>query len=381
MISPLDELIRLVSSDEYMAKLEALLTTLGANPSKYRKGGALRVLMRAQAMTFSGLTEIMVAVIRGGFLDLAEGPWLTLLARYVFGVERQAAQAPSGAVKFINTGGGTFLPGDYPAGSVRVFSSRTGKKYFNAEPIDLGPLATDTFDVVAVETGLESNASAGDVDSLETVLLGVEVTNDNAIVGLDEESDASLREACRARLASISDLGPRGAYLWAVRQATRLDGTPTAINRVFVPEGSWSATVDVVLASPAGAPIAGDVTAATTSIETRARPSGIKVVVAPAVEVPFDRVATIWVQRTNGLNLDALKLKAEQAIASGFGVYPIGGIKKPGEAQGALYADWLKATCKVHSSVFDVDLSSESDLFLDPNEVTTWSGSVLVRAA
>lgn len=380
-MSSLDDLITPVSSDEYMAKLEQLLTTLGADPTKFRKGGAFRVLMRAQSMTFAGLTEIMAAAIRGGFLDLAEGAWLTLLARYVFGVERRAAQPASGNETFINTGGGTFLPANYPAGSIRLYSSRTGKKYFNTEPLDLGPLATVTIGIVAAEVGAESNASAGDVDSLETSLLAVEVSNAESIVGLDEESDEDLRGACRAKLASISGLGPRGAYQWAVRQATRLDGSPTAINRVHVPEGSWSAIVSVVLASASGAPIAGDVTAATDSIEAVARPSGIKLQVTPAVEAPFGRTATIWVQRTNGLSLDALRTKADLALAKGFSTYPIGGFKKPLATSGALYADWAKALCKVHPSVFDVDLSDDADLLLDTDEVATWTGSVLVRVA
>lgn len=377
----LEDLIRPITSDEYLATFEGILSKLGKDPSKFRRGGVLRVLMRAQAMTFAGLTELMVAAIRSGFLDLAEGAWLTLLARYVFGVERRGAQPASGNVQFINTGGGSFAPADYPVGSVRIYSSRTGKKYFNAEPLDLAPLQTKSVGVVAVELGAASNASSGDVDSLETSLLGVEVTNEDAIVGLEEDSDEELRSACRARLASISDLGPRGAYLWAVRQAKRLDGTPTAINRVHVPEGSWNAIVPVILASPSGAPIGADVTAAETSIEAVARPSGIKVQVSSAVEVPFARGVTIWAQRTNGQNLDAIRTKAEQAIATGLSTYPIGGIKKPSQAQGALYADWLKGLCKVHPTVFDVDLSVESDLLLASNEVATWAGSVQVRVA
>lgn len=380
-MNTLEDLITKVSADEYVSTFEGILSSLGTDPTKFRKGGAFRVLMRVQAMTYSGLTELMVAAIRSGFLDLAEGTWLTLLARYVFGVERRAAQAASGDETFTNTGGGTFSPGDYPIGSVRIYSKRTGKKYFNAEPLDLGPFATTTIGIVAIEVGAASNASAGDIRELETSLLGVEITNAEAVVGLEEESDEDLRRACRARLASISGLGPRGAYEWAVRQATRLDGTPTAINRVHVPEGSWTAIVRVILAGASGAPIAGDVTAATESIESTSRPSGIKVEVESAVEVPFDRVGTIWVRRTNGLNLEAIRTQADLAIATGFSVYPIGGIKKPTQAQGALYADGVKGLCKVHPSVFDVDLSDESDLFLETNEVPTWAGSVQVRVA
>lgn len=380
-MSSLDDLITPVTADEYMAKLEQLLATLGADPTKFRKGGVFRVLMRAQSMTYAGLTEIMVAAIRGGFLDLAEGAWLTLLARYVFGVERRAAQPASGNETFTNTGGGTFAPGDYPAGSVRLYSSRTGKKYFNAEPLDLPPLATVTIGIVAAAVGSDSNAAAGDVDSLETSLLSVGVTNAEAIVDLPEESDTDLRAACRAKLASISGLGPRGAYEWAVRQATRLDGTPTAINRVHVPEGSWNAIVNVILAGATGAPLAGDVTAATESIDAVARPSGIKVQVAPAVEAPFDRTVTIWVQRTNGLSLEALRVKANLALATGVSSYPIGGVRKPLSAQGALYADWVKTRCNVHPSVFDVDLSNDADLLLETDQVATWTGSVQVRVA
>ncbi len=377
---PLDALLQRVTPDEYMAKFDSVLTRLGVDVTKFRKGGVLRVLQRAQAMTFSGLTEIMYNAIRCGFLDHAEGPWLTLLAWYVFGVERRAAQPASGFVTLTNTGGGSFLPGDYPPGSVRFYASRTGKRYFNAQPLDLAPFQTKKLEVVAVEVGRDSWAAAGDIDSIETSLLGVEVTNEEAVVGLNEETDEELRAACRAKLASLSDLGPRGAYEWAVRQARRLDGTPTAINRVHVPEGSWDAIVRVTLASPSGAPIANDIAAAEEAIEAMARPSGIKVEVAAANVVPFDRTVTIWVRRTNGLDLDGVRAQAFQAIAEGISTYPIGGIRKPPHALGALYADWVRAACRVHPSVFDVDLDDESDLPLAPDAVATWAGSVQVRS-
>jgi hypothetical protein len=377
----LDDLIKPITPDEHMTTLEGILSTLGTDPSRFRKGGVLRVLMRGQAMTFSGLTTIMVAVIKSGHLDLAEGGWLTLLARYLFGVFRIAAQPASGNATFTNTGGGTFAAIDYPAGSVRIYSKRTGKKYFNAEPLAIAPFAAVTIGIVAVELGVDSNASAGDIDSLETSLLGVGVSNAEAVVWVPEESDEDLRGACRAKLATISGLGPRGAYQWAVRQAARLDGTPTAINRVWVPEGSWDSTVRVILASPSGAPIAGDVTAATTSIDAVARPSGIRVLASSAVEAPFARDVTIWVRRTNGLSLDATRTKAEQAITAGVSTYDIGGVRKPLQAQGALYTDWLKGLCNVHPAVFDVDLSDETDLLLDDNQVVTWAGTVQVRVA
>lgn len=380
MIS-LSDLITPVDADAYVARLESVLSTLGADPTKYRRGGVLRVLMRAQGMTFAGMNEIMVAAIRGGFLDLAEGAWLTLLARYVFQVERRPLVPASGNVVLTNTGGATFLAGDYPIGSVRFTSKRTGKKYYNAAPLALAAFATVTLAVVAVESGAASNAPAGYIDASETSLIGVTVTNPEAVVGLDEESDDELRDACRAKLASLNDLGPRGAYLWAVRQATRVDGSPTAINRVSVPEGSWDATVRVILASASGAPISADLTAATTSIEARTRPSGIQVTVEAAAAVSYARTATIWVQRTNGLDLSALGTQASQAIAAGMSAYPIGGFRKPNASLGALYGDWVKGACRVHPAVFDVDLSDDSDLPLAANAVPAWAGSVVVRAA
>ena len=375
----LSDLITTLSADDFVEAHEALLSSLGVDASKFRKGGAFKVLMRVQAMTLSGLTQIMVAVIRGGYLDLAEGAWLTLLAFYVFRVTRREMQPASGSVTLTNNGGGSFAPGDYPIGSVRFYSSRTKKKYYNAEPLSLAPGEKKLLGIVAVENGAASNASTGDVDSLETSLLGVTVRNLEAIVGLDEESDVELRAACQAKVESLSDLGPRGAYQWAVREARRLDGTPTAINRVFVPEGSATAIVRVILAAASGTPSAGDVTAAKTSIEARSRPSGIGVDVVAAAEVIYAPTATVWVQRTNGLDLDAIRDQASQAIANGLRSYPIGGFKKPLAQQGALYTDWVKGACRVHPSVFDVDLSDETDRHLAYNEVASWGGSILVR--
>jgi hypothetical protein len=376
-----DDLIKKVSADEYLATFKHVMGLLGTDTEKYRKGGVLRVLMRVQAMTFSGLTEIMVAAIRGGHLDLASGAWLTLLAFYVFRVDRRTEQPASGSATFTNAGGGSFAGVDYPAGSVRIFSSRTGKKYFNTEPLTLAAFGTATIGIVAVEDGVASNAAIGDIDSLETSLLSVTVTNEAAVVGLEAESDDDLRAACRAKLASISDLGAPGAYEWAVRQATRLDGSPTAINRVYVPDGSFNAIVRVVLAGASGAPIAGDVTAAETSILAMARPSGIKVEVESAVPVALAPAVTIWARRTNGLDVAATTALATLAITTGTSAYPIGGIKKPSELQGAVYSDWLKALCKVHPSIFDVDLSDDDDTYLADNEVPTWAGTVQLRVA
>src|SRR5690606_3890018 len=125
-----------------------------------------------------------VAMLKGGFLALAEDDWLTLLARHVYDVERIEGAPASGLVVLTNTGGGVYAgePGDL------VFSASSGdaegKNYRSTEPYTLpsgahGPTST-TVAVEAVEIGTASSVGAGEIDRLETALLGVACTNPSA---------------------------------------------------------------------------------------------------------------------------------------------------------------------------------------------------------
>jgi hypothetical protein len=99
----------------------------------------------------------------------------------------------------------------------------------------LSPLGTLTLDFSADEAGSDSNAAAGEIDTLVTTMLGVTCSNDTlAALGIDEESDESLRERCRAKLGMLSPNGPARRYNAVVRDADadrRLDDHALAHHR------------------------------------------------------------------------------------------------------------------------------------------------------
>ena len=379
-MNPIEDLIRPLTSDEVLERFLQILEDAKVPARSWRKAGALRTILRVASIVYSDFTVLMAAAIRGGFLDLAEGNWLTALAKYVYGVERKPATFATGKVRFKNTGGGSFAPGDYPAGSVRVYSSETKKAYLNAEPLSLGAFETKLVGIIAVEQGADSAAAPETIDSLETQLLGVEVINPDAAIGSDEENDEDLRQACRNKLASISGLRPRGVYEWAVRQARRPDGSPTNINRVVPSEASSTSEVTVYLASPSGAPLTVDLDAARDSIEAIARPAGVRVYVLPATEVAYSRSLTVWMRRTQGVDAQKIKSDVDAALREEIRKYKIGGYKKPPSNQGKLYSDFITGTAKsVHASIFDVDLNDASDLNLATGEVVTLAVTTDVR--
>ena len=55
----------------------------------------------------------------------------------------------------------------------------------------------------AVEIGAASSVGPGLVDTLQTTLTYVTVTNPASIVGSDELDDEDLRELCRNKLAAL----------------------------------------------------------------------------------------------------------------------------------------------------------------------------------
>ncbi|MBX3203996.1 MAG: baseplate J/gp47 family protein [Labilithrix sp.] len=316
-------------------------------------------------------------------MDFASGISLTLLARQMYGVDRTPATFGIGPVRMVNAGGVAYLPGENPAGSIRAENPFTGAKFFNAEALDLAPGQTKLVQFQAVTAGSAGSSPANSITHLENSLLGVTISNPSAITGRDDEDDDSLRAACRAQLASRSQLGIRGAYEWAVRQARRPDGSLTAVTRApYVSESNSVGQVHVFLATPSGAPSSEDVLACTDSIEALARPSGVTVFVSGATEVAYARVCTIYLHRGVGADARSVQNAADSNIANVIAKWPIGGIAKPGQVTRALFSDAVKQaawSAATPSHVYDVDLDDESDLPLTVSQVALNQVQVRVR--
>lgn len=372
----LDELTAPISEDSALETFLSILETLSIPARSWRKGGVARTILRILAKTYSGFTELMAAAIKAGFLDTAEGDWLSQLAYYVYGVTRIDATFATGNLTLTNNGGGVYAKNP---DEVKAKWTATGKVYSNAEAFTLNPGETKSVSFRAVEAGSSSSAPAGEIDALETFLAGVVVTNPLAVVGADAEDDADLRQRCRDKLSTLSPRGPRGAYAYAVRTATRPDGSAVDINRWQISPSSSTGVVTVYVASPSGAPDPTDMTYVANRIEEVARPDSVTVNVLAASPVAIARNLTVWCRRVDGLTATDIETLVNNALLAEITSYPIGGISKPPATQGYLYADFLAGVVKsAHSSIYDVD-GTGADIAISPGQVAVLATTITVR--
>lgn len=372
----LDELTTPITEEQALETFLSALETLGVPARSWRLGAGPRVFLRIAARTFAGYSSLIAAITRGGFLDYATGSWLTLLAFYVYGVTRIPATFATGLVRFTNTGGGVF---NEPAGQVTALWTLGKKAYVNTEAVVLGIGEEKSFAFQAVEAGSSSSVPATQVNALETVLTNVSVSNLVALVGRDEEDDATLRQRCRDRLASLSPNGPRGAYADAVRSAVRLDGSPVDVNRVRISPSSSVGMVTITVAAPGGVPVASDLTAIRLRVDTIARPDAVRATVGAASSLAVVRSLTIWARSSPGLTEAMVKGPADLALIALGRDWPIGGIAKVEGGTGYLYADAVKGVVKAaHPAIFDVD-GFDTDQALGGTQIAGLSISTSVR--
>lgn len=374
MIS-IDDLVTPVTSDQQLETMLSILETLGLQPRQWREGGSLRTILRVVASTFAAFSSLQAAFIRGAFLELSEGAWLTLLAYYVYGVSRREATFATGEVTLTNAGGGNY---PFAAGQLRVINPTTNKAYTNVDAFTLAPLSTMTISIIAVEVGAASSAGTGAINTLETQYDGVSVTNAAPVVGLDAATDPELRQLCRDKRAGRSVYGPRGAYAFAVRSTLRPDGTPANINRLSISPSSSTGIVTIYIASPTGAPDPEDLTLVLDSVNALARADTATAVVLPAVVKTIALDVTVWAEKRPGLAAADLQALVVDKLLALNASYPIGGIRKA-TTQGYLYESTIDGTSKsAHEAIYAVD-GTGSDVALAANEVAVLSVTVTAR--
>lgn len=349
----IEDLITPVSEDQFVERFLANLEALGIGARAWRPAGVYRTILRVLAATCATFSDLQVRFTRSGFLELAEGDWLTWVAYYVFGVTRPPSTFAIGPVTLTNGGGGDY---SFTAGQFRVFNTALGKSFTNVDAFDLHPLSTTTTDFRAVEIGSASSSAATTIDGVETAYDGlVTVSNAAPILGSDAMPDPDLRQLCKDSLGARSVFGPRGAYRYAIRSAKRTDGSAVDINRNSISPSSSTGTVTIFVASPSGVPIAGDVDAVIVNIEALARPDTVTVTTSPVTGVTITRGLTLWAAKQDGLSATDLTAFAEAALVRLQRDYPIGGIRKA-TPQGYFYADRLEGIVQgAHPAIYDVD--------------------------
>ncbi|MGZ3477048.1 MAG: baseplate J/gp47 family protein [Polyangiales bacterium] len=230
-----------------------LLKLAGFPVASWAPSSVPRVLVEVFSTSLADLSQTVSNIARGGFVSLAEGEWLTLVASEFFGVERNPALFAEGRATLTDAGSAgpfTILPNQLWA------ASKSGLRFTNVNggTLPLGgklPLLWK-----AEAAGADYNVPAGDVSTLLTPLPGVTVTNPALPAlgtwllrqGVDAESDDALRERCHEKWSSLGAGGNAPAYAFHAKSASSF------VTRVKVYEATpIGGEVTLVLAGPAGA--------------------------------------------------------------------------------------------------------------------------------
>lgn len=349
-MSSLDELTRPLTPDEVTAAIYAAIAARGGDPTSWKPGAPTRSMIAGVAIVISALSRLSAAITKSGFLDLAEKDWLTLVAKYVFDVERETGSFAAGNVVIDNAGGGVY---SFDPGDLIVVNPSTGRGYRNTEAASVGALQEGVIvPVQAIELGSSSTALAAGISVFETALPGLSVTNPTALVGTDPEEDPALRTRCRAKTGTLSPNGPRDAYEYVALTAKKSDGESAGVTRVrTVADGSGGVTTYV--ASPSGS-LMGTIGNTSTAlgavddaIQKMAVPLAITAITASATPVPISVTYEVWVRDTSGKSNGDIANAINSAIVDFLSSQPIGGHKIPAESTGRVYKSAIESAIDV----------------------------------
>lgn len=267
----------------------AVAQGLGVNTTTWRTGDPTKSTYNYLAEVLSSSDGMVADFIKAGFLSSATGDWLKIVARDLYGVDFQPATNATCTVTVKNNGGG-FYP--ITARGLIFKSTLSGKTYHNvnAEPT-LSAGVQLTIDLEADEAGSDSSAGVDEIDDIVTTMLGVDILSSTAAVGVDEQSEESLKAQCLATRGALSPNGPPDAYEYVVRNPA-LTGV-LDISRAKSDADNPNLVVTVYVASASG-PVAGaSVIAAQSAVEQWATPLCITPTVLNSIGDVLNVTATV----------------------------------------------------------------------------------------
>ena len=134
-MTTLAELVTPLTREQVEDSIYAAIAARGTSTTTWKPGGVARTIITAVSIVLAAFSSLQAMIANSGFLDLAEQDWLTLLARYVYGVTRDPGSFATGNITANNTGGGVYS-GD--AGDLIAVNTTTGKSYRNTAAFSIG---------------------------------------------------------------------------------------------------------------------------------------------------------------------------------------------------------------------------------------------------
>lgn len=338
----LSDLLQPLTRTDVEASIYEVLTILGVDAGRWKTTSVVRAAIRGCSVVLASLSTLQARIARLGFLEHSEGPWLTLLAHHVYAVDRIQATFGAGELTLTNSGGGIFA---FDPDDLIFANPSTGSTYRNTGSVSVGALATVVIPIQAIEAGSGSSSGVGEISSLVTTVLGLSASNAAPLVGTDEESDSALRARCQEKLGSLSPFGAWDSYTFALRSATRPDGTNLSITRVRILRDGYG-NVELWVAGPSGAiSDPDDIEIANAAIAEAATPLCVTAVASSATNTPVDVTYEVWLYDTSTFDDDQIKVKIEDALDAFFAAQPIGGNVVSGT--GRVYVNGIR------SAIFD----------------------------
>jgi len=317
-----------LSVEDVKRSIYSVLAATGVTTTAWKPGAVVRTLIAAVAIVVSSLSQLTALLASSAFLSTATGDWLGQLARNVYNVEPIPATFATTTVTITNSGGGVY---SFDAGDLQVLNRITKEAYFNIEPVTINGGATVNLIVQAYTAGAKGTSHPGEITVFQTAgLTNCTVNNDNSAVGMDAESDPSIRQRCLDKLGSLSPNGPSDAYAYVARSALDADGNPLGITRVKVTNDGFG-NVDVTLATAQGEVLGtiGDISTALGKVDDemqrKAAPLAVTLNTQSATPASVDITYNAWLYNTSGLTTEQIEDAIKAEITSFMAVQPIGG--------------------------------------------------------
>lgn len=342
----LEELTEPLTREEIEEDIYEGITALGGAPTTWKTGAPTRTIITIFAVILSGLSRLSAKIAKSGFLALSSGDWLTLVAKYVYGVDRITGTYAAGNVEIDNSGAGVF---SFAPGTLTVVNPTSGKAYRNLATINIAAMQQNVLaSMQAVEIGSTSTSLAGTITAFMTPYSGLTVTNPAALIGTDAEKDAALKDRCLEKTGTLSPNGPKDAYAFVAKAAKKSDGVNAGVTRVrTVATGSGGVTVYCatasgnltgtlgVLSTPLGA--------VDDAIQTLAAPLAVTATTASATARAIAVTYQVWVRNTSGKTDAEITTAINDALTAFLQTAPIGGHKIAGESTGRIYKGAIEA--------------------------------------
>lgn len=359
------ELIAPISNDQHEEHALSVLSVLGFPVTNWAADSVPRRIVRSFVELYADARAAVQSIALGGYLDTATGPWLTLLAKSQFDVDRLPASFAE--IDCVLSAVPASGPHTIAPEQLVIASETTGHRFSNVDGGTLLPGGTLTPRWKAESAGSAFNAAAGTsmrivAGTIAGVTAGAATL---ASSGANEETDPQLRFRCRTRWGSLVAPGNWTMDSWTYAALN----VPTApgIRRVFVHDNNprGAGTLDIYLASETGAATDLEVAAASAYLAPFAG-NMIDLVVQSAIEKIIPVEGTVYA-RTPAPTVAEL----EAAVTAYMSTLAIGGDRIPALSPARIMTDQIEVQMLSFPSVVTVDLTQPTGfaLVLTDNQV------------